>query len=215
MGKTLLFRTLFAENQKAKDFIREYAKEHGEMPTAEQVSEEKALSAEERAELQNSMEVSSAVVNSSVEVPAVWDYVWNEETWNAAYNKENSSLKTYLDMYPDEDRWNEHENRPAQGRDKNPDGTWPEWCPQCWRGAVNAPGAQYPWCVVNVTPFVGCIKFNYDGGEDVLPWGAFRNFKSNFAIASIPVELGEEYKLDEHGQTTFEPAKLAVTIVRA
>ena len=39
-------------------------------------------------------------------VYAVWDYIWNEETWNAAYNKENSALAAYYENNPSEDLWN-------------------------------------------------------------------------------------------------------------
>lgn len=215
MGKSLLFKTIFAENQKAKNFIREYNKEHGEMPTDEQVNTAKALTQEEMDIIQYNNEVSEAVAKSAGESVGVWDYIWNEDTWNAAYSKENSSLKAYLDLYPDEDRWNFNANRPAQARDKV-DGQWPDYCPQCWKGAVGAPGAAYPWCVVNITPFAGTIKLNYNEGGDVYPWGeSVRLFKRNFAIASIPTELGEEYKLDSEGHTTFVPENLEVKIVRA
>ena len=214
MGKSLLFKTIFAENQKAKRFVRNFYKEHGEMPTDAQINDAKALTEEEMAKIQFNDAISEAVAASGGESVGVWDYIWNEDTWNGAYNKENSPLKEYLDLYPDEDRWNFNENRPAQARDKV-DGQWPDYCPQCWKGAVGAPGSAYPWCVVNITPFAGTIKFNYDGGEDVFPWGAeTRLFKKSFAIASIPTELGMQYKLDDEGHTTFEPEKLAVTIVR-
>ena len=33
----------------------------------------------------------------------VWDYVHDEDSWNAAYNKVNSRLKAYYKDYPDED----------------------------------------------------------------------------------------------------------------
>ena len=209
------FRTEFAQRQKAKKFIREYYTEHGEMPDAEAVNEAKILTPEEVEKINFDVQVNNVVEESKREVVANWDYIWNEETWNAAYNKENSSLKEYLDAKPDEDRYNYNEGRPAQARDKV-DGEWPDYCPQCWEGAIKAPGAKYPWCVVNIEPFVGNIKFNYDGGEDVFPWGtADRTFRRHYAIASIPVELGDEFLLDENGNTTFEPEKLTVTLLYA
>lgn len=207
------FRTEFAQRQKAKKFIREYYAEHGQMPDAEEVNAAKILTPEETEQIALDVAVNEVIDNSKQEVIAVWDYIWNEETWNAAYNKENSPLKEYLDLYPDEDRWNFNENRAAQARDKV-DGEWPDYCPQCWKGAVGAPGSQYPWCVVNIEPFVGTIRFDYNGGEAVYPWGAAtRTFRRHFGIASIPVELGEEYKLDDQGQTTFEPENLTVTLM--
>lgn len=207
-------RIKFAERVKATKFIRNYYRKHGSFPTVETVNEAKVLTPAETAQVSLDVELSNLVEQSEKESIGVWDYIWSEVTWNAAYNKENSPLKEYLERYPDEDRWNEHENRAAQARDKV-DGEWPEWCPQCWKGALNSPGAQYPWCVVNIEPFTGNIRFNYDGGEDVFPWGTEdRTFTRHFAIASIPVELGEEFLLHD-GVTTFDPSKLVVTIIEA
>lgn len=201
-----------AMREKAKKFIRNYYKENGQMPSALEVNEAKVLTQEETQKLSFELQVSGLARLCGKESIAVWDYVWDENSWNAAYNKENSPLKAYLDNNPDEDRWNERENRWAWGADKV-NGEWPEWCVQCWKGAINAQGAQYPWCVVNIEPFSGTIRFNYDGGEDVYPWGeSFRSFGRNYAIASIPVELGSQYLL-ENGVTTFDPSKLVVTLI--
>jgi hypothetical protein len=35
----------------------------------------------------------------------VRDYIYDEASWNTAYNKENSPLKAYYTNNPDEDRW--------------------------------------------------------------------------------------------------------------
>ena len=209
------FRKKFAENRKAKKFIREYYKENGAMPASSAVAQAKALTEDEADEIELNVNIErSTIMGGGNETVATWDYIWNEETWNAAYNKENSPLKEYYDLYPDEDRWNTQANRPAQARDKV-DGEWPDYCVRGWQGAVGAPGAQYPWCVVNIEPFRGNIRFNYDGGADVWPWGeANRTFKRHFAIASIPVELGQEFLLKD-GETTFDPSKLVVTLVEA
>jgi hypothetical protein len=80
---------------------------------------------------------------------AEWDYVWDAESWNTAYDKENSALKTYLDNNPDEDRYNTQANRWAYDTDKV-NGEWPEYCVQSWSGAISANGAKYPWAVVNL-----------------------------------------------------------------
>lgn len=73
-----------------------------------------------------------------------YNYVYNEETWNNSY--QNGGLKLYYQAYPDEDRWNEQAQRPARATDKV-DGQWPDYCVQCWKGAINAPGAKFPWIV--------------------------------------------------------------------
>ena len=213
MANTIAFRTRVAEAQKAKKFIREYLNENGTMPTVEAIQEAKTLTAEEAEKVALDVKVNTLAAATEQAV-ATWDYIWNEQTWNDAYNKENSPLKEYLDINEDEDRWNMNENRAAQARDKV-DGQWPDYCPQCWQGAIGAPGAQYPWCVVNIEPFEGIIKFNYDGGEDVFPWGlSMRTFRRHYAIASIPVELGSEFLLHD-GETTFDPNKLVVTLIKA
>lgn len=219
---------------------------------------------------------------------AVWDYIWNEETWNTSYTKDNSALAAYYENNPDEDLWNETENRAANFNDKRYtieiygnaemtsdftekqfDALWVSDtiqkltnsedntevyytdmfysldenahelflnsemtetankfakfnsfnftnCTHCWGGAINAPGASYPWCVVNLDkPTTGVIKLEYDGGEVVYPWGnKNKEFTKGYAICSIPNEFGEEYKLDANGDTTFDASKLVVTIIK-
>lgn len=231
MGKSLLFKTIFAENLKAKKFVHNYMKEHGELPSVEQINEAKALTVEDMNLIQLNNTISEAVAQSGGESVGNWEYIWNEETWNNSY--ENGGLKDYY-IWSDkanapykEDLWNTVKNRAANITDARKDPETGEYvidengnyiyddCVRCWLGALNAPGAAYPWCCVDITPFAGNIRFNYDGGEDVFPWGKdTRLFKRTFAIASIPTELGEEYKLDEHGQTTFEPEKLVVTLIK-
>ena len=89
-----------------------------------------------------------------------YNYVWNEETWNNSYN--NGGLKLYYEAYPDEDRWNEQEQRPARSTDKVA-GEWPSYCIQCWKGAINAPGAKFPWIVPYFTEDVNSkIIFAYN-----------------------------------------------------
>jgi len=231
-NKTLSYRKAFAELAKAKKFANAYLKEHGEMPTAEQVNEAKVLTPEEVAKIELDVQVGAQVAKDLKESPADWDYVWNEETWNESY--ENGGLKLYY-AWADggatapyrEDLWNTVENRAANWNDilkdeqGNPiigeDGyySYPN-CVRCWLGALNAPGAQYPWAVVKPPiPFKGTIRFIYDGGEEVYPWGeAVRTFGRGFGCASIPAELGEEYLLHD-GVTTFEPEKLNVTLISA
>lgn len=232
-NKNIFFRKLVAEKNKARRFVMDYYKENGSMPGIEEVNDNRGLSEDELAAIDFSAEVSKKVAHAdamqkTTEEVGEWDYIWNEDTWNASYA--NGALKDYyvwsdgLSPYK-EDLWNTVEQRPANWNDIEKDGSGNpiEYedgyhyanCERCWLGAVNAPGAAYPWCGVKFTAFNGTIRFNYDGGEAVYPWGEYKEFKRTFAIASIPTELGMEYKLDGAGQTTFDPSKLAVTLVKA
>lgn len=225
--KLLAYRKKFAELAKADKFVREYYKENGEMPSTGELNEGKALTTEEVKELEFNVQVSSLIDSVSNEEVGVWDYIWNEETWNESY--ENGALKDYY-VWADgispykEDLWNTVEQRPANWSDIEKDGEGKpiEYedgyhytnCVRCWLGAVNAPGAAYPWCGVKFTPFEGKIKFEY-GDAIAYPWGEHKVFTRTFAIASIPTELGMEYKLDGNGETTFDPAGLTVTLIKA
>lgn len=229
MGKSLYFRTLFAESRKANEFVSKYQKEHGTLPTSEQINSAKALTADEVKAIEDDIAINEVISRNDVEETASWDYIWNETTWNASY--ENGVLKDYY-VWADsispykEDLWNTVELRPANWNDieKDAQGKPIEYedgyhyinCVRCWLGAVNAPGAAYPWCAVRIAPFEGTIRWEYNAVESAYPWGVgTRQFTRTFAIASVPNELGEEYKLDEHGQTTFEHEKLVVTLLHA
>lgn len=232
-NKSIFFRKLVAEKNKARKFIRDYYKENGAMPGIGEVNNNRGLSEDELAAIDFAAEVSKKIADAdamqeTTEEVGEWDYIWNEDTWNASYA--NGALKDYyvwadsLSPYK-EDLWNTVEQRPANWNDIEKDGSGNpiEYedgyhyanCERCWLGALNAPGAAYPWCGVKFTAFNGTIKLNYDGGEAVYPWGEYKEFKRTFAIASIPTELGMEYKLDGDGQTTFDPSKLVVTVVKA
>ena len=200
------------------------------MPQEELVNEAKALTEGEIAQIELDVEVGAKIVEYEKESTADWDYIWNEDTWNASYK--NGGLKAYYEWCDGgatapykEDLWNEVEGRPANSSDwqrdeqGNPvidDNGYYVYinCVRNWHGAVNAPGAKYPWAVVKPPiPFRGTIKFIYNEGDAVYPWGeAPRTFKRGFGCASIPVELGEEYILHD-GETSFEPTKLEVTLV--
>ena len=82
-----------------------------------------------------------------------------------------------------------------------------------WTGAVNA-GAQFPWCVVIIEKgTTGKLKLVYDNGEPVYPWSEPRTFNGGYAIVSVPSTFGQEYLLDENGNTTFDKTKLTATMV--
>lgn len=86
-----------------------------------------------------------------------------------------------------------------------------EDCPHCWLGAINAPGAIYPWCVVAIPEsFNGTIKFVYDETNVVERTVESANV---YYIESIPSLFGDEYQLDENGNTTFDESKLVVTLI--
>ena len=163
-----------------------------------------------------------------VETDGTWEYINNEASWNESY--QNGLLKTYYAHYDaaspyKEDLWNTVENRAANWNDIEKDGNGVpiEYedgyhytnCIRCWQGAINAPGAKYPWAAVALpVPFEGYIKFTYDNGTPVYPWGdSIRTFTKGFGIASIPEELGNEFLLDNNGNTTFDPAKLSVKLL--
>ena len=159
-----------------------------------------------------------------------WEYIWNEETWNESYA--NGGLKRYYEWCDGgatapykEDLWNTVENRPANWNDTlkdeegNPvvgeDGYYTYLnCERCWLGALNAPGAKYPWGVVTPPiPFTGIIKFVYDKNNVAYPWGdSVREFGRGFGCASVPTVYGDEYLLVD-GVSSFEPEKLEVSFI--
>lgn len=216
------YRKEFAERRKAVKFINGYYKRHGMMPGVSDVEHAKVLSPEEEAAIEFNAEAAEIIDETGV--VAAWDYIWDESSWNESYA--NGVLKDYyvwadgLSPYK-EDLWNTVELRPANWNDieKDEHGNPIEYedgyhyinCVRCWLGALNAPGAKYPWCGVRISPFTGCIKFDYEG-QVAYPWGEEKIFLRKFAIASIPEELGDEYLLVD-GKTTFEPEKLVVTLI--
>ena len=160
-----------------------------------------------------------------------YDYIYDEASWNASYA--NGGLKAYYEWSDaanapyKEDLWNTVENRAANINDvkKDPDtneyvldenGNYVyENCERSWQGAVNAPGAKYPWIVPYFTDDVNAkIAFVYDEGEAVYPWDD-RIFGTgehkSFGCASVPVELGNEFLL-ENGETTFDISKFKMML---
>ena len=104
-----------------------------------------------------------------------WFYIWNESTWNAAYDAEHpdvdltddssfakTPLHRYLDRNPDEDRWCDADGEGGnpghygQAVDKENNGwTWPNYCVQSWEWAINATDAKYPRIILwdnDITP---------------------------------------------------------------
>ena len=225
--------TELAEMVKAKKFINKYAKDNaGAMPSVDAVADAKELTQAELAKIDFMVEADNlADMAEAKKVAGVFDYIVDEASWNASY--ENGALKDYYEYYDaaspyKEDLWNEADQRPANWNDiVKEDGVPVEFedgyhyvdrlgnpCVRCWKGAFNAPGAQYPWCAVKFQPFYGIIEFNYEDKDSVFPWGkAMRQFKRTFGIASIPGEFEmPEWKSTYEGNTTFDLSKFSVTI---
>lgn len=73
---------------------------------------------------------------------------------------------------------------------------------QCWEGAVNAPGAKYPWICPNFDTDVNAkVKFVYKGKDAVQPWGdsVFGSVKT-FGMVSVAEEFQENGFLIEANQ---------------
>ena len=114
----------------------------------------------------------------------------DEESWNNA----GKGLQDYY-IWSDqanapykEDLWNTVAERAANINDAKKNAETGEYeldeygnyiyenCERCWKGAVNAPGAKYPWIVVNITDDVEStitFKYTYPDGtvKTVNPWG--------------------------------------------
>lgn len=83
-----------------------------------------------------------------------------------------------------------------------------EGCTQSWLG-VNKDA--FPWCAVNLPmPFQGTVKFTYDETNVV---ERQINSEHGYYIVQIAPMFGEEYKIDENDQTTFDDSKLVVTLI--
>lgn len=139
-----------------------------------------------------------------------YDYIYDEASWNASF--ESGALRKYYTKYPDEDRYNTQEHRWAWAVDKV-DGEWPEWCVQCWEGAVNANAAKFPWICPNFDDDVNSkIIFRYEGKSDVYPWGENvfgigRKADGSdrlWGIASVAEEFGDKGFLIPENQNNGE-----------
>ena len=164
-------------------------------------------------------------------VKAEWDFIYDEDSWNAAYEK--PTMQAYYEWSDrinkpyKEDLYNTVEGRAANSNDAREDSNGEKVvdengnyiydnCERCWEGAINAPGAKYPWAVVTLPEgFEGVIKFVYDGGEPVYPFGEeSKQFQNTFGVVSIPNEFGDEYLLNSNGETTFDHSKLEILLVK-
>ena len=95
-------------------------------------------------------------------------------------------------------------------------------CTQCWEGAVQAPGAKFPWICPNFeTDANVMIKFQYEGKADVTPWN-FSVFgkgpdHKEWGIASVATEFGDDtFAITENGgENAFDITKFKVITVSA
>lgn len=164
-----------------------------------------------------------------------YDYIFDESSWNASYA--NGGLKIYYEWSDNvnkpykEDLWNTVENRAANINDAKKDTETGEYelddngnyvyenCERSWQGAINASGAKYPWIVpyfdtdVNAT-----ITFQYEGKEDVQPWGdtVFGTGEGHkvFGCASIPTEFNDDSFL-VNGDNEFDISKFKMILKTA
>ena len=66
-------------------------------------------------------------------------------------------------------------------------------CVRNWKGAINAPGAKWPWVCIDcqVMPVLGKLYLVYDGQEYLIKdYGT--NVKGNYVCASIPAATGND-----------------------
>ena len=127
-----------------------------------------------------------------------------------------------------EDLWNESVNRAANINDARKDAETGEFlldengnyiydgCVRCWKGAVNAPGAKFPWIIVNFDKDVNStvtFKYTYPDGtvKKVNPWGdaIFGSSGKTWGVASVASEFEDNnFLISENrkdgGQSTFD-----------
>ena len=147
----------------------------------------------------------------------VWDYIYDEASWNLAYGK--PALQAYYIANPSEDLWcsDDGDWHPATIADKW-DGSY-SGCVHNWSWAVNAPWANYPWAVINVPEgwLSGTIVFEYEGKYEwdnaKAPFGQYVSLKK-YWIASIPWTFNDEsFKIWDSSE--FDPSKLKIKFIPA
>ena len=146
-----------------------------------------------------------------------FDYIHDEDSWNNSY--QNGGLKLYYEWADEatkpykEDLWNTVEQRAATINDARKDPNTGEYvldengsyiydnCERCWLGAVNAPGAAYPWIVPHFDTDVNSkIIFKY-GNQEQRPWGDKVFGKGGdhkaWGCASVANMFGEEFDINK------------------
>lgn len=131
-----------------------------------------------------------------------------------------------------EDLWNTTANRAANINDARKDPETGELvldengnyiydnCERCWQGAVKAPGAKFPWIVININENINSIisfKYTYPDGtiKVVKPWGnkVFGDPTTipnrTWGVASVAAEFEDnDFLISENrndgGESTFD-----------
>ena len=98
-------------------------------------------------------------------------------------------------------------------------------CERCWLGAVNAPGAKYPWIGISFDEDVhSAIKFKYnypDGSvKEALPWGNKTFGAGSWGVASVAAEFEDnDFLIPENrkdgGQSTFDTNRFELMLIPA
>ena len=95
-----------------------------------------------------------------------------------------------------------------------------ETCPQCWEGAVNAPGAKLPWVAIMFDEDVNAkVRFDYEGKDSVYPWGdtlfGIGENKKSWGLASPAKEFGDNTfaLVANGGSDAFDGGNFQITLV--
>lgn len=159
----------------------------------------------------------------------VYDFAahWETDDVQKITNLEDSEEVYYLDMFYSVDE-EEHElftdveltesaNKTARFRKVK----WnDETCPQCWEGAINAPGAKLPWVAVMFDDDVDAkLRFDYEGKDSVYPWGdtifGTAEGHKEWGFASVAKEFDDDtFALAANGGSdAFDGGNFQITLV--
>lgn len=76
--------------------------------------------------------------------------------------------------------------------------TYSDNCERCWKGAVNNPGAKYPWVCPNFTEDVDAqVIFRYEGFDDVQPWGEKVFHNGGWGCESVAKLYGDDFDISK------------------
>ena len=126
-----------------------------------------------------------------------------------------------------EDLWNTVENRAANGTDWHKeageyvfdaDGYYIyDNCVRCWDGAINAPGAKWPWVCFDFSknPLYpgGKVVMTYGGGEEKVVYTNSSDSAKSWLVESIVTITGNTAFKVPGATETVNPAMIAVKIV--
>ena len=152
---------------------------------------------------------------------------WQSDNVQKITNLEDSEEVYYLDMFYSLDE-NAHalfiDAELSEPANKTATFTKVKWnvetCPQCWQGAVNAPGAKLPWVAIMFDTDVDAkLRFDYEGKDSVYPWGdtlfGLGEDKKSWGLASPAKEFGDDTMAlaANGGEDTFDGGNFQITLV--